>query len=358
MGTNCAQLNLIRPQNSGDADNGDLFRCQTWFPATALIREVEDSLLYKMDQIVTNHALEELFREVQAKHPGAQVVSALTLADLVNDPINPANLGTPRVAPMEDVPLLTTDFYYIAGGDGDDVHSFLEMDDAVIAREAARMGVRYAFIRNVSDPVVGRLAKSGETIPDGVRADWSGLIYNRYGLHTSFNGALATWATIASEGEGVYAPPRSTNAGSPDDPLEVKLAYQVRTCGTCDFFWPKEKSKQPYGPYTSYDFDVNAPYTAAYTPGSAYSPWALGRTRPPAFPEAEVIDGCRKAPIMTIGINPNLTAFSPGQNGAAWAYPSFGPGDGSDGWAKYAWYYRYRAVYEERLQLGLKRAFI
>ena len=29
------------------------------------------------------------------------------------------------------------------------------------------------------------------------------------------------------------------------------------------------------------------------------------------------MDGCRKAPIMTIGINPNLTAFAPGKTGAS-----------------------------------------
>ena len=46
--------------------------------------------------------------------------------------------------------------------------------------------------------------------------------------------------------------------------------------------------------------------------------------RSPTFPDAEVMDGCRKAPIMTIGINPNLTAFAPGSTGASWCYPSFG----------------------------------
>jgi len=259
---------------------------------------------------------------------------------------------------MKDVPLLTTDFYYIAGNSGADAHSFLEMDDAVIAREAELKGVRYAFIRNISDPTVSSRTPSGKTIPDGIRSDWSGLIYNRYGMVTSFNSALATWATIAGEGEAVYTPPRAKQAPYADDPLEVKLAYQVRSCGTCSFFWPEKKSAQSYGPYTAYDFEGNAPYAAPFKAGSNSSPWVLGRTRPPAFPEAEVIDGCRKAPIMTIGINPNLTAFAPGQTGAAWCYPSFSSDNDTDAWAKYAWYYRYRSVYQERLDIDFVRRFI
>jgi hypothetical protein len=30
-----------------------------------------------------------------------------------------------------------------------------------------------------------------------VRKRWSGLIYETYGLYTSVNGAIATWATLA-----------------------------------------------------------------------------------------------------------------------------------------------------------------
>jgi len=138
----------------------------------------------------------------------------------------------------------------------------------------------------------------------------------------------------------------------------VQLAFQVRSCGTCSFFWPKEKKQQPYGPYTAFDFDVNVPYPS--TPGSGAGPsrWVTGRTRPPAFPNGEVIDGCRKAPIMTIGINPNMTAFLPGQAGAAWAYPNFSSDNDTDAWAKYAWYYRYRTVYQERFTLDFVRKFI
>jgi hypothetical protein len=61
---------------------------------------------------------------------------------------------------------------------------------------------------------------------------------------------------------------------------------------------------------------------------------------------------------MTIGINPNLTAFLPGQAGAAWCYPNFSSDNDTDAWAKYAWYYRYRTVYQERLTLDFVKKFI
>jgi hypothetical protein len=70
------------------------------------------------------------------------------------------------------------------------------------------------------------------------------------------------------------------------------------------------------------------------------------------------MDGCRKAPIMTIGINPNLTAFAPGKTGASWCYPSFSSGSGADSWAKYAYYYRYRSVYQEHCDLKFVEQFL
>nr|MCU0341393.1 hypothetical protein [Spirosomataceae bacterium] len=199
---------------------------------------------------------------------------------------------------------------------------------------------------------------TGVTISDTVRGDWSGLIYKNFGLYTSFNGALATWATIAGEGENQYVPARSTKSPNTADPMEVKLVYEVTSCGTCKFFWPDDRQKITYGPYTAFDFDINVPYEATRSANQATAPWTLGRTRPPAFPNGEVIDGCRKAPIMTIGINPNLTAFAPGQNGAPWAYPNFTNDSNTSLWAKYAWYYRYRSVYQEKLSLDFVKKYI
>jgi len=356
--TNSALLTLQRPQNTVDPDNGNMYRCPTWFPPPALIDDVERTLLYRMNQAVTEQSLQSLFAQLKAKHPDDLGLAELTLADLLNDAILPESLGSPKVSALRDTPLLTTDFYYIAGGDSADAYAFLEMDDAIIGREANRLGVRFACLRNISDPVVPKLSKKSAPISDGVRADWSGLIYTTFGTLTSYNGALATWATIAGEGRAGYNPPRESPVPDPDDPLEVKLAFQVRACGTCSFFWPTERNQQPYGPYTAFDFDVNVPYPATPGAGPGPQPWVTGRTRPPSFPNGEVIDGCRKAPIMTIGINPNLTAFLPGQTGAAWCYPNFSSDNDTNAWAKYAWYYRYRSVYQERFTLDFAKNFI
>jgi len=356
--TNCAMLDVQRPTNTLGDDNGSIYRCQTWFPATSLVADVERSLLYRMNHQVNDAAFDELFAQLQAKHADDGALDGITLADLVNAPLQANDLGSPHIFAMPDIPLLTTDFYYIAGEAGADAHSFLEMDDAVIAREAAIAGVRFAFIRNISDPIVPSRTAGGAPIPDTVRGDWSGFIYNRYGLFTSFNGALAAWATIAGEGSADYNPPRNKTPEPMADPLEVKLAYQVRSCGTCDFFWPTDKKAQPYGPYTAFDFRGSTPFAAPFTSKTNAAPWVLGKTRPPSFPNPEVVDGCRKAPIMTIGINPNLTAFAPGQTGTAWCYPNFTSDEGTDAWTKYAWYYRYRSVYQERLDFDFARRFL
>lgn len=148
-----------------------------------------------------------------------------------------------------------------------------------------------------------------------------------------------------------YNPPRQKTPPPARDPLEIDLVYKLRPCGTCEFFWPENQPSQPYGPYPSYDFDRNFPKENAPDADSSSFVWIKGSTQPPCFPEPEVMDGCRKAPIMTIGINPNLTSFGPGTTGASWCYPSFSSDGDSDAYAKYAYYYRYRSVYQEHFAL-------
>jgi hypothetical protein len=46
--------------------------------------------------------------------------------------------------------------------------------------------------------MVPALAGNGTPIPAEVREDWSSAIYSHFGLYSSFNGALTTWATIAA----------------------------------------------------------------------------------------------------------------------------------------------------------------
>ncbi len=144
-----------------------------------------------------------------------------------------------------------------------------------------------------------------------------------------------------------YNPTRQKAPVSTGDPLEVELVFNVRACGTCDFFWPDNPAEQSYGPYPLYDFTSNYPDENSPEGTPESYPWMNVVTRDSGFPNGEVIDGCRKAPIMTIGINPNMTAFSPGRTGTSWCYPGFAD-NGGDGFTKYAYYYRYRNVYQER----------
>jgi hypothetical protein len=155
-----------------------------------------------------------------------------------------------------------------------------------------------------------------------------------------------------------YDPPRELKPKPPRDPLEIDLVYNIRPCGTCDFFWPENTSPQVYGPFPSFDFDSNTP--AEHIPGGDTNSfvWLKGTTRRETFPDAEVMDGCRKAPIMTIGINPNLTAFAPNKTGASWCYPSFSSDNNTDSWTKYAYYYRYRSVYQEHFDFAFAEQFI
>ena len=155
-----------------------------------------------------------------------------------------------------------------------------------------------------------------------------------------------------------YNPPRKKHQEL-GEPLEVELVYNVRSCGTCSFFWPKAPEKQPYGPFPSYDFKKNFPKENKAADAAVKNyPWVEAVTSEPCFPNGEVMDGCRKAPIMTIGINPNLTAFAPGQQGTSWIYPSFTDRGNTDPFAKYAYYYRYRSVYQEHSNLSFMKEHI
>ena len=154
-----------------------------------------------------------------------------------------------------------------------------------------------------------------------------------------------------------YNPPRAINVDT-NDPLEIDLVYNIRSCGTCKFFWPEDKAKQPYGPYPAFDFKTNTPKGNKPVNNPQSYLWLKGTTRREAFPNGEVMDGCRKVPIMTIGINPNMTAFAPGLQGTGWAYPNFTSEDDTDAWTKYAYYYRYRSVYQEHFSLDFIRQYL
>ena len=89
---NAALLDLLRPENTGDSDNGNMYCCPTWFPATALLKDVENSLLFKMNQIVTPDSLGDLFTKLKTKHPNDPGLAELNLDDLLNDALSPDSL--------------------------------------------------------------------------------------------------------------------------------------------------------------------------------------------------------------------------------------------------------------------------
>ena len=118
-------------------------------------------------------------------------------------------------------------------------------------------------------------------------------------------------------------------------PTEVELAVRVQPClaerrtyeradraHPCEFFADQ-------GSFHSYD--LRAP-SAPPTPTTLVPVRYAGRRR--IVPE--LLSGCRKAPIMSVGINPNLPAFWPGKHGSL--QPVF------DDLLQYVHHYRYRAI--------------
>ena len=185
------------PDNAKNVDyNNKTITCKDWFPNMDLVPQVEKQLLFPMSNVVTNQELVYLLYELHQADPKSADVG---LEDLVNAPLTPSNLHSPRGLNKKDIPLLTTDYYYIATGDDAAEYCVLEMDDTVIGHACAEKKVDFAFVRNISDPLVPAKTASGKEISNSIRGDWSGSIYKNFGLYTASNGALITWATIAGD---------------------------------------------------------------------------------------------------------------------------------------------------------------
>jgi hypothetical protein len=190
---NAGHLEMKAPENAAASINHLTFSCKA-FPKTTVMEELTP-LLFKLSDVVTESALQGLVQTLHTQTPDS---APFGLADLLDAPLDPANLGQPKALPKPGVPLLSTDYYFIASGDDAEQWSVLEMDDAVIAYVAGEEDTNYAFVRNISDPVVPTVTAHKRLIPDSVRDRWSGLIYENYGAFTSFNGALVSWAAIAA----------------------------------------------------------------------------------------------------------------------------------------------------------------
>ncbi len=192
--TNAAQIQLRNPNNVGSPTDGQLFSCAAGVPAPAVLASTQEHLFFALDDAVNYPVLERLWHRLQLEQPAA---AGLELADILNEALRPEHLADATALPMQGTPLLTTDYYYIASGADAAQWAALEMDDGIVGWVAGQHDVSYLFVRNVSDPLVPEATAGGNPIADVVRDGWSSLIYQSFGLYSSFNGALATWALIA-----------------------------------------------------------------------------------------------------------------------------------------------------------------
>lgn len=191
--TNAAQLSLKEPENVSSGLSGKTFSSKQAPPSGGtLLGKVQKQLYFKLDTVVTYAVLNRILQELQTRDGALQGV---TLDDLLNAPLRPENLAAPATR-TPGVPLLTTDYYYIAPKQ-ETKWAALEMDDAVVADAAASANVQFVSVRNISDTLVPNTTQAGKQIDEGSRDKWSGRLYDEFGLYTSCNGALATWALLA-----------------------------------------------------------------------------------------------------------------------------------------------------------------
>lgn len=118
-------------------------------------------------------------------------------------------------------------------------------------------------------------------------------------------------------------------------PAEVQLALEVMPCQAMRRAYEPGAQPHPcayfgeWGSYHSYDYATAGPPSQ---PGIAQPAVYAGKTA--LVPE--ILSGCRKAPIMSVGINPNLPGYWPSSRNAI--NPLF------EDFLQYAHYFRYRSV--------------
>lgn len=194
--TNCATSKLTLKANASSSDNGKTFTCTNFFPkTTTLLPSVQQKLFYKLASVATTGEWQTILTQTKGE-PRDKSLVPYSLEDLMNAPIQPANLNAPKAVSFKGTPLLTTDTYFIAEGNSP-AYAALEMDDAIIAATASQLKVPFAFIRNISDTVIVTKDQKGNAIPEDAREAWSSAQYDHFGVYSSFNGALAAWATLA-----------------------------------------------------------------------------------------------------------------------------------------------------------------
>ena len=126
----------------------------------------------------------------------------------MGDPAPQVNDMTPA-----GTPLLTTSTFVVATTAGNFADfACVEMDDALIGKVCADKGVAFGFVRNVSDPV------QNAALPADAQGNWGNVLYEAYGLYTSYNGALAAWALVNTGVNTGQSELRGQPRLKPDDP--------------------------------------------------------------------------------------------------------------------------------------------
>jgi hypothetical protein len=118
-------------------------------------------------------------------------------------------------------------------------------------------------------------------------------------------------------------------------PTEVELVYDVMPCNAMRSEMEPGQTPHPctyfhkWGTYHSYDYTTDGPPPA---PGIVHKSKYVGRAR--LLPE--LLSGCRKCPIMAVGINPNLPGW--------WSFNRDSVNPLFDDYKQYAHYFRYRTI--------------
>jgi nucleoside phosphorylase len=159
-----------------------------WRPQAAALKQASFAELL-MPIPITPAALNELVSQFNAHGS-----TSYTLEQL-----DPLGLNLPDPVPAihnlsgGTTSLLTASTFLVGTTDNRfDAYACIEMDDAVVAAECSQAGVLYGSVRNLSDPA------QNPDLPPKAQGDWGSTIYKTYGFYTSFNGALAAWATIST----------------------------------------------------------------------------------------------------------------------------------------------------------------
>jgi hypothetical protein len=136
--------------------------------------------------------------------------------------------------------------------------------------------------------------------------------------------------------------------------VEVQLAWEVMTCKAMRETYDEQTHpcryfNQHFGPWLTYDW-AHERSRKAIKPGEIKK--IKARTNGNRFTVPAIAGGCRKAPIMTIGINPNMPSWQLSEEGTRWCYPYF------DDIAEYATYYRYQTIFQEQYGIDFLKQFI